>query len=1262
MPLDSDEGEEENYLKKTNPEDLNNHKNPNEQETKTEREYPSQKLPPTITQTQTKNENLYQFYINNNEGNASDYKFKDNKIDTTKYNIFTFLPKALLFQFMRLANVYFLICAILQCIPVISPLASATALIPILVVLSVSLIREAIEDYSRSKLDKEQNSEPAEVYVNETHKWLDTESGKLKIGEIVEVKQDGTFPADLVLIDSDLPEGICYIETGTLDGEKTLKLKSSPHQTAGILNDSNTPGNKIDNFEFKGKIICDPPNPELYRLNGKMTFSYNKCNDDNNNKTNTEHTIPLDAKQLLLKGAKLRNTGWIVGIVIYTGHNCKIMKNAKEPRIKYSSVEGLMNKMLVFILIVQSVLCILCAILRGPYWTDNLKQNPFINYTIYGYALESFLTYFTYILLLNTMIPISLIITLEIVKLIQGGFISVDADGYSKIREKYIKPNSVSLNEELGIINYIFSDKTGTLTSNKMMFKFCVIGDVCYEFIRENENGQTEQEITFREQEGIIPFQNNEMYTASKINSPLSSSKYPGFTICSSETNSVSINLENSTQLLTEYWQALALCHDCTIQKNNETGVEEYIGMSPDSIELVKTARAQGFILTESGVSSTKRIKYGDENDGYKDIELLQLIEFSSDRKRETVVVKDGSLIKLYIKGADSIIEERLSKNTRPEILAQCKNYVNKFSAQGFRTLFIAMKVLSQSEYETFAKELEQANMNLDNKDEKVKEAHALVENDLYLIGCTIVEDKLQDKVPETIRDLRLAGIKIWMLTGDKMNTAYNIGLSCNLINKDLKTFYIEGVEQKKDNKLKDTNKEEREEVILNFAKEYNKFKGEFPSLTQPQFGILVDEKALLTINEDKDMQNIFLNIAKDAVSVICCRVSPLQKSQVVKMMKTFQPKAKTLSIGDGGNDVSMIMEAHIGVGIYGEEGMRAVQSGDYAIGEFKILHRLLLFHGRTNYIRNSELVQYFFYKNFVFTMIQFIYGFYNNFTGQTIIDDWFITLYNLLFTSLPLGARACIDFDVKPDDGKVVSKMLPFLYLEQQYHPIFNVLNFGLNLLLGTIHCCINFFYVLYTHDNQTVNEKGDMGDLWYYSVNMFTNILCIVSVNLLIYTKYETWINGVVLLLITFVAFIIFLIVVHNWNMFNSVATMSVAFNSPQTWLNIVFVVGFCGLIDLAVYAVNFNFRTSLANIMQRIVNATKGKVDNEENMPKEIKDKLKLYDVYEGGNNQSKQIKIKEGGNEINSVTVHKEYSDSRNEMVDNKIPDQLKKTKS
>lgn len=149
-------------------------------------------------------------------------------------------------------------------------------------------------------------------------------------------------------------------------------------------------------------------------------------------------------------------------------------------------------------------------------------------------------------------------------------------------------------------------------------------------------------------------------------------------------------------------------------------------------------------------------------------------------------------------------------------------------------------------------------------------------------------------------------------------------------------------------------------------------------------------------------------------------------------MMKNYYPNSRTLAIGDGGNDVSMIMEAHIGVGIYGEEGMRAVQSSDYAIGEFRFLHSLLFFHGRTNYLRNAECILYFFYKNFVFTILQFFFGFYCNFTGQTIIDDWYITLFNLLFTSLPLGARALLDQDVKPDDNEVVYLMLPFLYLEK--------------------------------------------------------------------------------------------------------------------------------------------------------------------------------------------------------------------------------------
>ena len=474
------------------------------------------------------------------------------------------------------------------------------------------------------------------------------------------------------------------------------------------------------------------------------------------------------------------------------------------------------------------------------------------------------------------------------------------------------------------------------------------------------------------------------------------------------------------------------------------------------------------------------------------------------------------------------------------------------------------MKLLSQNEYNSFAKELNEAMMSLEDKDKKVNEVCDKIERNLYIVGTTIVEDKLQEKVPETIYDLRLAHIKVWMLTGDKMNTAYNIGLSCNLINREMKIFNICGIEPKKDEiTLSVINQRERDQVILDFAKEFQRYRGEYDSMDIPQYGILVDEKALLTIEEDEEIQKIFLDIAKDAVAVICCRVSPLQKSQVVKMMKSYNPKSKTLAIGDGGNDVSMIMEAHIGVGIYGEEGLRAVQNSDYAIGEFRFLHKLLFKHGRTNYIRNAQCILYFFYKNFVFTFLQFVYGFYCNFTGQTIIDDWFITLFNLLFTSLPLGARALLDWDVKPEDGDIVVSMLPFLYLENRDNPLFTVKNFFINLLKGIFHSLINFFWVIYMMD-ESVDKNGKMGGLWFCSVNLFTNILIIVSIELLIQTKYHTWINFVIIIVITFLAYIIFLIIVQKLSMFNSVGTISVAFNSGRMWLNMIFVGGTCGIID--------------------------------------------------------------------------------------------------
>lgn len=1002
----------------------------------------------------------YEFFVNDNHANKKHYKHKDNSIDTTKYNWATFLPKALLFQFMRLANLYFLFIAIIQSIPQVSPLGISTAWGPICFVLFVALVTEALIDLGRRKYDKMLNTETVTVYRD--GQWVETKSGKLRLGEVILVKQNATLPSDMVLLDSNLKEGVAFIETGTLDGEKALKQKIGPKGVAGFFN---VDGEQKTTFEIKGKVESDPPNPHLYELDCKLHLTISDTNG-----SETEVNLPCNAKQLLLKGAKLKNTKWVVGIVLYTGHNNKLILNSEKPRMKFSRIEYLMSYLLIVILAMQAGFCLICACLYTPYYNANVGDNPYLPKYQTNAVVDSVITYFTYLLLLNTMIPISLIISLDIVKMIQGYFIIVDVEGYSSVRKEFIKATTVTLNEELGNVNFIFSDKTGTLTCNKMHYKFGVIGDKCYEYVRDGENpGELKDPDITRVNKGF--------FSPSKFRGE-GKTLYEGYRVASDANEDTFVNMETDAEVVAEYWKALALCHQCDVEKD-EKGQWTYVAPSPDDIELVKTATAQGYDLQNSPVPTIRKVAVDGEE---KDFELLHLIEFDSTRKRMSVIVKDGDKVKVYIKGADSAMEwigrveegnKRISPRSREDFLVQAKNYMDTFSREGYRTLLLGMRVLDNEEYEEWAKKLYNAEMLDEGKKEAIEELYAEIERNIYILGATIVEDKLQDNVPETIFKLRLAGIKIWMITGDKIDTAFNIGLNCHLVEKGVKIFKIHGEKGERLDKLVD---------------EFAAFHRSFP---HDIYTILIDAVALAIILDEEERLKTFMEIAYHAKTVICCRVSPKQKSQVVKMVKDYDHKAVTLAIGDGGNDVSMITQAHIGVGMYGEEGMRAVQSGDYAIGEFKFLARLLLFHGRTNNIRISKMIIYFFYKNFIFTIVHFFYGFYNNFSGQTIIDSWFITFYNLLLTAFPLGVLAVADFDLKPDDGEIIQKLLPFLYEENNRCPIFTKWKFILSLFRGIAQALINFFFLVYLLDSACVDLEGDIGGLWYFSICLYSNII---------------------------------------------------------------------------------------------------------------------------------------------------------------------------
>ena len=1303
---------------------------------------------------------MHEIYINDISSNKLLYHHKSNKISTTKYNLFTFLPKSLIIQFARLPNIYFLATAIIQSIPIISPLASASAIFPLVFVLSVSMIRELVEDLSKNKYDKLNNKEIVTVYRDNT--FIIAESQSLQVGEIVILYNNTTVPADTVLLDSSHNEGICYVETGSLDGEKALKQKISSKLTNGMFSslcvDNGKAVEDIKNVKVNGFCQCDIPNPDLHRLDGKIKLEIGNAVCD----------YPVTSNQLLLKGSVIKHTCWAIGFVLYTGLNNKIILNSKPPRVKISKIESRMNKYLIGIFLAQMVLCCVCAYTHHSSYHKH--SNYYDNYIHMDqpHNFESFITFFTYLLLLNTLIPISLIVTMEIVKVLQGFFIRWDIGMYSKLRKKFCGASSVSLNEELGNVNYIFSDKTGTLTSNKMQFKYCIIGDRCYEYKHEsnnnggvNSNNNNNKDATHSHNStiqnntsnnlkfgtniesnvhyyynengnsylintksgckflsgihlnpnqtalklkssnisnnnnnnnndiGCINNNNNKLNTIHNTNihhniEMLNTHNKHAFdketihnfnyrrsnivnigqnffrSLCLTQTSIFRLNntfikkIDDEALAIHEFWKALACAHECVCSDSN--GKIEYNGVSPDDVELVKTAASQGYSLLKSP-SNIRKILIGNVTHEY---EILNILNFSSERKRMSIVLKEGNNIKVYTKGADCEIKKRLSKNSSKKYFTAITKGIDIFSAKGYRTLMIAEKTITQDEYLKWSEKLRNGEMNLQKKHSLIDSLYNEMEQDLLLLGATIVEDKLQDNVPETIRDLRLAGIKIWVLTGDKADTAENIALSCNLISKTHKNFKIcsHGEETSNDKSFIDNaltkflnefreyafNEEDHAQNYLaennnnnnntnnntnnnehsnkqqqdkhkqqrnhnNSINEDNSnmnISSEFssdidvnnPYYNSTPFSILIEAPILAGIFKSVEATKQFLRIALFASTVICCRVSPLQKSQVVKIVKEHNKEAVTLAIGDGGNDVSMIMEAHIGIGIHGEEGLRAVQASDFSIGEFQFLRRLLLFHGRANLSRISQMILYFFYKNFLFTITHFFFAFRCLGSGQTIIDDWFITVYNLVFTSLPLGVQACSDFDIREEDGNIVKEMMPFLYKEARDQPLFAIQNFLTSLLKGLIFGAFNFYIFEASLDVDVIDIKGNTENLWFGSLVLYTNVIVSVSFSLLLNERFIIILVPLVLIITSFILYIIFCIWVHYETMFNSFASILGSLSSGKFYLNAVLLSGLCFVIDYSLESKRFVFSSDMTTTLMNL--KRKGTLNNSETFP--------------------------------------------------------------
>lgn len=403
---------------------------------------------------------------------------------------------------------------------------------------------------------------------------------------------------------------------------------------------------------------------------------------------------------------------------------------------------------------------------------------------------------------------------------------------------------------------------------------------------------------------------------------------------------------------------------------------------------------------------------------------VLNTLEFNSSRKRMSAIIRmpDGS-IRLFCKGADSIIYSRLARGKQHELRQVTAEQLELFAREGLRTLCVADREISEDEYQTWSREHDIAAAALTDREQKLEQVSSAIEQDLMLIGGTAIEDRLQDGVPDTISLLADAGIKLWVLTGDKVETAINIGYSCNLLNNDMELIVFNIPENEPHTAAQELDKHLQKFGMTGSDEELLAARNDHAP-PAPTHAVVIDGDTLKLMLADEQKQR-FLLLCKQCRSVLCCRVSPAQKAAVVKLVKNGL-SIMALSIGDGANDVAMIQEADVGVGIAGEEGRQAAMSSDYAIGQFRFLQRLVLVHGRYSYRRMGETIANFFYKNLVWTFALFWYCIYNDFDGSYLFDYTYIVLVNVAFTSLPVIFMGILDQDV---DDKV-SLVVPQLYM----------------------------------------------------------------------------------------------------------------------------------------------------------------------------------------------------------------------------------------
>jgi len=901
------------------------------------------------------------------------YERPSNLVVTSKYTPWDFAIRACLLQFRRAINLFFFCIVILLLVGYYAPNLFETpyqpwgTLLVLVFVIGVTMIFEGYDDTKRHRQDKKSNGSPVVLFGSADGVQVKTTWGALCPGDIVLLRDRDLVPADVIVLHT-ARDGMAYIETSGIDGETNLKIKKAHPDLAALVT------SKLEWPLLQGHLDYEEPNPFL-SFSGTLHEK--------------QKTIPIGFDSLLLRGSEVRNTAWVLALVAYAGHETKLILSKRATPSKFASLDLLTNRliigtviqMFVYVAVSLSVLFVDVTPTQTLWYFQGFSMTD-------GFSIPGQLSYFfTFVIIYSGVVPISLYVVVELANAMQSLLLMLDLDIYDAHTDTPTSTKCTNLISEIGQVSHVFSDKTGTLTQNVMRLVGLSVGGRRF-------GVQVPDAMPAADSETAMP-------------PPVAGLGKRQLDIA--ELFSALVNELDTNEAARELLLALSVCHTVIMDRDRD-GKPRYNAEGPDEEALVKAAKALGHELSDTAgeryVIEERRAAAATSK---RTFEVLAVLPFTSDRKRMSVLLRDleSGQATLWCKGADSVISE-LAGDTPAQLMAD----LDAFAQNGLRTLLVAKRELTETEVNEFTQVHAKALAVVGPaRTEALQQAHAMVECQLTILGATAIEDALQEGVPAAIQTMRDAGIKVWVLTGDKVDTAINIAFASRLLDSRMTRIHLDSTTTAELEAKIDAALEALEKAAAQPLGTVAEIKG---------LAVVVTGKAVeLLLAKQKGnakTQRKFVLLAGQCSVVLACRVSPAQKALIVRAASVTLPGRRppvTLAIGDGANDVAMIQEARVGVGISGKEGLQAANSADFSIAQFRFLVPLLFKHGRWSYRRNAKLIIYVCYSWQLLNWGVFFYSFQSMQSGQSVyVNTYYGTMFAWICNYIVVGI-AWFDRDV---------------------------------------------------------------------------------------------------------------------------------------------------------------------------------------------------------------------------------------------------------